>query len=130
MKQFFSTMRQKRIAFGVLTGLVVALGVVTYTAATNVETQTAPKMTLSSEETTEFTYVATADSSVLEQLEQIADVETQQSDFGVFVDSINGTKGGTDGKYWLYFVDGTSATISADSYITKGGEKIEWKLTK
>lgn len=130
MKQFLSTTRQKRIVFGVITGLVVALSITSYTVTTGVMSQTAPETAVSPQPVTEFTYVATAGTSVLTQLDQIADVKTQESEFGAFVDSINGTKGGTDGKYWLYFVNGESATTSADSYITKGGEKIEWKLTK
>jgi len=55
-------------------------------------------------------------------------VETKDYSFGKMINSINGVKGGTDNKYWIYFVDGKSASISADNYKCAGSEKIEWKL--
>ena len=55
-------------------------------------------------------------------------VETKDSSFGKMVNAINGIKGGTDNKYWIYFVDGKSATISADNYKCQGTEKVEWKF--
>jgi len=55
-------------------------------------------------------------------------VETKDSPFGKMVNAINGIKGGTNNKYWIYFVDGKSATISADNYKCQGTEKVEWKF--
>lgn len=55
-------------------------------------------------------------------------VETKDYSFGKMVNSINGIKGGTDNKYWIYFVDGKSASVSADNYKCQDSEKIEWKL--
>jgi|GEM_PF-2485692 hypothetical protein len=55
-------------------------------------------------------------------------VETKDYSFGKMVNSINGISGGTNNKYWIYFVDGKSASVSADNYKCQGNEKIEWKL--
>ncbi len=55
-------------------------------------------------------------------------VETKDYSFGKMINSINGVSGGTDNKYWIYFVDGKSASASADNYKCQGQEKIEWKL--
>lgn len=73
-------------------------------------------------------FTAEADKSVLDQLKTHAEVVTKDSSFGVYVDSINGVVGGTDGKYWAYYVDGEMAQVGASEYVTKGGEVVEWKF--
>lgn len=76
-----------------------------------------------------ISFVAEANKSVLEQLQaQNRTVEVKDSQYGKYVDSINGKKGGTDNKYWTFYVDGQMADKGAADYITKGGEKIEWKF--
>lgn len=55
-------------------------------------------------------------------------VVTKTSDFGEYVDSVNNLQGGTDGKYWSFYVNGELASIGADSYIATGEETIEWKF--
>lgn len=57
-------------------------------------------------------------------------VETKNYSFGKMINSINGIKGGMGNKYWIYFVDGKLASISADNYKCQDQEKIEWKLTE
>lgn len=74
------------------------------------------------------TFTAEADKTVLDQLKTHAEVVTKEASFGVYVDSINGIVGGTDGKYWSYYVDGQMAQIGAGEYTTTGGEKVEWKF--
>jgi len=79
----------------------------------------------------EITYPAKAGETSLDQLKQEADnVITKQSAYGEYVDSIEGHKGGTDEKYWSFYIDGTMATVGAGSYTQKGGETIEWKFQK
>lgn len=76
-----------------------------------------------------ISFVAEANKPVLEQLQaQNRTVEVKDSQYGTYVDSINGKKGGTDNKYWTFYVDGQMADQGAADYITKGGEKIEWKF--
>lgn len=76
----------------------------------------------------EVTFTAIADQTVLDQLQTKANVSVKDSSYGPYVDSINGIAGGTDGKYWSYYVDGQLAQIGAGEYVTKGGEKIQWKF--
>lgn len=59
--------------------------------------------------------------------ENAKDVKFQGSTLGRFVTGINGIEQ-SNGKYWLYWVDGKEASISADAYLCQGGEKIEWVL--
>lgn len=72
------------------------------------------------------TFVATKGKNVLDQLKEHANVTVTQSQYGPFVDAINGQK--QDGKYWSYYVNGQMAQVGAADYVTQGGEKIEWKL--
>lgn len=53
-------------------------------------------------------------------------VEMKTYDFGSFVDSISGVKG-EQGHWWIYYVNGTAATVAADKYLVKPGDTIEWK---
>ena len=73
-------------------------------------------------------YKGVNDKTALELLKEVAQVETKDSSYGVYVDTINGIKGGTDGKYWTFYVNGSMATTGADAYKTKDGEVIEWKF--
>ena len=82
-----------------------------------------------SENTNLVTFTGQKDKTVLEQLQAEADsVDIKESSYGPYVDSINGVVGGTDGKYWTFYVDGQMANIGAAEYKTKGGEKVEWKF--
>jgi hypothetical protein len=49
--------------------------------------------------------------------------------FGTLVESIGGLKNSPD-KAWIYFVNGASAAVGADSYLVKPGDTIEWKYLK
>jgi hypothetical protein len=54
---------------------------------------------------------------------------SKKYDFGVFVSSIGGKASGTD-LAWIYYVNGKSATVGADVYELKSGDRVEWKYTK
>lgn len=64
--------------------------------------------------------------TALELLRVTHKVEVQESSIGTFVNSIDNTKN-EDNKYWMFYVEGKLASESADKYITKDGEKIEWR---
>ena len=75
------------------------------------------------------------DSTALAQLQKAAAdnniaIEIKTSDFGSYVDSLDGLKGGTDGKYWMYSVNGKTAEVGADQYKLAEGDVAEWKFTK
>jgi hypothetical protein len=80
------------------------------------------------EPATTVRFTAQADKTVLEQLQQVGKVTTKDSQYGPFVESINGFTGGTDNKYWSYYVDGQMANIGAGEYRTIGGEEIIWRF--
>lgn len=80
---------------------------------------------------TDITYTAKEGKTSLEQLRLEADgVVTKQSEYGEYVDTIEGHVGGTDGYYWSFYVDGTMSDVGAGSYTQKGGETIQWKFQK
>ena len=66
--------------------------------------------------------------TALELLSQHATVVTKSSSYGPYVDSINGVAGGTDKKYWAFYVNDKMADIGADAYVTKATDKIVWKF--
>lgn len=75
-----------------------------------------------------FTYDGVEGQTALALLKAEADVVTKDSAYGPYVDTINGVVGGTDGKYWAFYVNGQMAQVGADAYVTKAGDKIEWKF--
>jgi len=48
---------------------------------------------------------------------------------GVFIEEINGIKGG-DGSYWMYYVNGISANVGVSNYKINNGDIISWKYEK
>jgi len=47
---------------------------------------------------------------------------------GVFVETINGTKNGEDGKYWQYWTNNKLGEVAADKKNIKGGDEVEWRF--
>lgn len=80
---------------------------------------------------TYVTYSGLEGKTALELLLSHELVETKvYSGIGEMVVSINGTKAADSAEFWAFYVDGKKAQVGADQYVTKGGEKIEWKLEK
>ena len=44
------------------------------------------------------------------------------------INSINNVVGGTDGKYWQYYVNGQLPMVGADKYAISNGASIEWRF--
>jgi len=44
------------------------------------------------------------------------------------VDSINNRAGGTDGKYWQYYVNGVCPMVGADKYLVTNGDSVTWSF--
>ncbi len=55
---------------------------------------------------------------------------TDYVEMGYLVTQIGAAKNGQDNKYWQYFVNGEQPQISANKYIPKSGEKIEWRFAE
>lgn len=125
----------KRYVLIVLAGVVLLAGFIfalvnkpadiakTETPATN----SAPVV----QQAQEVSYTGEAGKTALAQLKETTEnVVTKTSSMGEYVDSIGELKGGQDGKYWTFYVDGVMASIGADGYVAKGGEAIVWKFVK
>jgi hypothetical protein len=55
------------------------------------------------------------------------ELKTTEYDFGISIDGIGTMIGGTDGKYWMYYIDGQSASVAADKQEVSAGAVIEFK---
>ena len=53
-------------------------------------------------------------------------VDSKDSSLGVMVNSIDGVKS-TDKDFWLYSVNGSEPSVSADKYQTKSSDIIKWE---
>lgn len=53
-------------------------------------------------------------------------LQVKQYDFGVFVEKI-GELESTAKKSWIYYVNGESGQVAADTMELKNGDKVEWK---
>ncbi len=65
--------------------------------------------------------------TALELLKTRARIRTTTSQWGELVEEINGVSSGR-GYYLIFYVNGVMAKVGAGSYVTKKGERIEWKL--
>lgn len=120
----------------VIIGVVVALSVVTGVVWSKKmddkptkQTTTTQDQTASEETNSNLVaYDGVEGKNALELLKAQEDVVTKQSSFGEYVDSVNGVVGGTDGKYWAFYINGQLSQVGAADYQTKTGDKIEWKF--
>ena len=71
---------------------------------------------------------ATTGDTVLTLLQKTQTITTKTYSFGTSVESINGLVNGTHNKYWLYYVNGQSASVGADRFALKSGDVVEWKF--
>lgn len=123
-------MKIKTIATGGFAAALLAVGVTTVVLTNQKQPQT-PQVqgahtSVEQQRAGYVTFVATKGRNVLDQLKDHASVQTKDSQYGPFVDAINGQK--QEGKYWGFYVNGKMAQVGAAAYITQGGEDIEWKL--
>lgn len=116
--------------------VVFGIGIaVTITTNANKPTQPSPQATTQintpTRHRTTISYTAQAGVTALQQLQNEADnVVVKNSTYGNYVDAIEGNSGGTDGKYWSFYINDELAQIGPDAYTQKGGEQIEWKFQK
>ena len=127
-------MKTKTTIITTFSAVLLAIGVtavvlINQPPKTEVETKTSTRSQAEQPVRQEaVTFAAEKDKDVLAQTKEHATVVTKDSSFGPYVDSLNGIVGGTDGKYWSFYVDGQLAQKGAADYKTVGGEKIEWKF--
>lgn len=127
---------KKHILFSVVL-LLLALGALTYftlpsvSEAPSVSQQTF-SVTFSVEgletHTTSVSEGTTALALLREEAEEdgFAFVEKEYAGMGILVEQIGDQKNGTDGKYWMYTINGALAPVGADAYELKPNDVIEW----
>ena len=57
-------------------------------------------------------------------------LKTKNYDFGVFIETIGDKENGSEGKYWLYYVNGEMPSVAADRKELKPSDKVEFKFEK
>lgn len=67
--------------------------------------------------------------NALEILKKSANIRTEETVIGVFVSKINDVENDNQ-HYWMFYVNGDLANVSADQYQTKNTDKIEWRYEK
>ena len=83
--------------------------------------------TSSREERLLLSYAGEEGRTALELLKARARVRTSTSDLGELVEEINGVRTG-EGYSLIYFVNGAMAKTGAGNYVTRTGDRIEWRL--
>lgn len=73
------------------------------------------------------------DSTVLNLLTKASDdynlgLEVQDSTYGAFVQTLAGKAGGTDNKYWIYYINGESASVGVGEQIVQPSDQIEFRF--
>ena len=70
--------------------------------------------------------------SFLQRCAEINDFSVESTYYAQFdstlVNSINNAIGGTDGKYWQYYVNGELPSIGADKYLLTNGDRVKWSF--
>jgi hypothetical protein len=117
-------MRHKNILIAGVIAVVLG-GAVATTAAIKIY-QSNPPVATTQVATHYLAYRGESGKTALALLKTHARVVVKNSSFGPLVDSINGVQGG--GKYWMFYTNGKQASVGAGAYVTKNGEKIEWKF--
>lgn len=86
------------------------------------------------EDINEYQIVISSDSTVFSLLEELSQrnnfevSSTLYKDMGVFVESIDGLRNGTEDKYWQYWVNDKLGEVAADKKKVEENDKIEWKF--
>jgi hypothetical protein len=86
------------------------------------------------EDTKEYQLDISETSTVFSLLEELArgenfEIETTfYPEMGIFVKSIGGAEGGTDDKWWQYWVNDNLGGVAADKKEVKAGDIIEWRF--
>lgn len=67
--------------------------------------------------------------TAFELLKENAEIEYQDSDFGIFVTSINGLPA-DDSHYWALYIDDQYSTVGAADAVLEAGQSMRWSFEK
>ena len=87
----------------------------------------APAATPAREERLVIAYEGEDGKTALKLLKSRARVRTSSSQIGELVEEINDVRS-DNGYYLFYYINGAMAKSGAGNYLTKTGDRIEWKL--
>lgn len=113
-----------------LISIAVVLFLVGGTAVGLVQSHNTKPKAITTTQNTQTTYVeydGVAGQNALDLLKKYESIQTKHYSFGDQVTAINGTQGNGP-KYWSFYINGKLADVGAGSYVTKTGDRIEWKL--
>jgi len=131
-KEVTSTVRTKKteseFSLMNIVAIVVVLAIIVFVAFL-ASTKSSNQVVTPSKTVKTVNYDCNADQNALTILKDTNKVETQDSSYGVFVDSING-QANTNDSFWIFYTNGQMATVAPDQYTCKDGDKIEWRFEK
>ncbi|NQV12840.1 MAG: DUF4430 domain-containing protein [Parcubacteria group bacterium] len=55
------------------------------------------------------------------------ELQTKEYDYGTMVEGIGSDIGGTDGKYWMFYVNGEMPVVGVDAQKVVADDKVEFK---
>jgi hypothetical protein len=111
------------------TGLVVATHTPQRATVATSSTAQSAAVKAATKPFTHLSYAGEDGKNALELLKKHdGNVITKQSSLGEYVDSIDGVKGGTNNKYWTFYINGVQSQVGAGAYVSKSGDNIEWKF--
>lgn len=130
-KTVTSTVRTKTTEnrFGLMNivAIVIVIAIIGFVAYLTSAKTTKPTQQIKAVST--INYDCNANQNALALLKENNKIETQDSSYGTFVDSIN-SQATTSDSFWIFYVNGEMATVGPDQYTCKDGDKVEWRFEK
>lgn len=80
------------------------------------------------QKTSTDTVQANSGETALDILARTKNIESKEYSFGKAVESIDGVKNGTGGRYWIYYVNDKEMQVGAGAYTVQPDDIIEWKF--
>jgi len=62
--------------------------------------------------------------------DKLLNLTTEESDFGVLIQEIDGYKNGEQNKYWMYYVNNEMPMVGVDAYQLSAGDEVKFKFEK
>jgi hypothetical protein len=117
------------VVAAVATGLVVRTNNAKDTKTAQTQTTATPTPSVAAKT---LTYGGVEGKTALELLKaKDPNTVTKGDGANAYVTTINGyTASDTNKEFWALYVNGKQSELGAGSYVTKAGDKIEWKIEK
>lgn len=110
----------------ILSVVVILLVLIGLGAGSSYLAENSPKASTVRKSVDTISYQGQDGKSVLDILKETHQVETVDTDFGVFVKTIDGVTQ-TDNSVWLYYINGEPGIEGANAAKTTNGQTIEWR---